>query len=729
MSYVPFKVTERILKVREEYKNSIVAKKKDPYTDGEYRMFQTGDRWITTGFLKGWQKYKGETSTRIRRSLAEAEEMYLSEPVFYDDELLAGHLYLPNHTEEEQKEYDKMCDSFEESSCFSLHVARVRKNHIGLDFGKILRVGIEGILKEIEECEIQNQSSSSDDYYPDFEAVKRDEFYKCCKIELEAMLDLARRYSEKAEELAQGCDEKRKSELMRISNALKKVPYKPAETFFEALQSVQFVLSTLFGLFPLNRPDRYLIEYYEKDIENNVITKAEAQELIDNFCLCISTRVFSRAACGFIVGGYDEKGQLVENDLTYMFITALEHIKMADPNGALAVNEKTSDEILNYSAEILAKGITHPAFYNDEVIIKSLENYGVEHEDAVNYIHSTCAEISVAGKSRAHSTPFLVNLPSLLIETVKENLQAQDFNNLFYAYIEKLSRSLKNSMKHYLLCMLEASRNGAEPMRVSCFIDNCIKEGKSAYEGGEKYCFIQPIFIGFATTIDSLYAIKELVYNKKEIELPKFLEITENDYKNEEAFRLHIINKLPHYGNDIAEIDDFAGEFAKIIETLCADENLPAKKYIVPGTFSYVNHATIGANCGATFDGRKAHTAFSDGCSATQGRDVNGPTAMINSLTHWDQQKFLGGMVVNVKFSKSHMKEDKKKFLVQMIRAFIKQGGIEMQINSVDRETLEDAVIHPENHGDLVVRIGGYSDYFVRLTPETQKEVISRTEY
>ena len=268
MRYVPFEVTERILKVRDEYKNSIVARESDPFTDGQYRMFQTGDRWITTGFLKGWQKYKGESSTRIRRSLAEAEELYLAEPIFYDDELLAGHLYLPEHTEEEQREYDRMCDSFDESSCFALHGSGVRKCHIGLDFDKILRVGIEGILKEIEECEAQNQSSASDDYYPDFEAVKREEFYKCCKIELEALLDLARRYSEKAEELAQCSDEKRKAELMRISDALKNVPYKPAETFFEALQSIQFVLSTLFGLFPLNRPDRYLIEYYESFLYN-----------------------------------------------------------------------------------------------------------------------------------------------------------------------------------------------------------------------------------------------------------------------------------------------------------------------------------------------------------------------------------------------------------------------------------------------------------------------------
>ena len=131
----------------------------------------------------------------------------------------------------------------------------------------------------------------------------------------------------------------------------------------EAVQSVQFFVGTLFGLYPLNRPDRYFYTYYKSDLQNGLISREQAQEIVDNFCLSLSTRVFSRAACGFIVGGQDANGNLVENDLTYMFLTALDHIRMPDPNGALAVNEKTSQEILRYAADILSRGVTHPAFF------------------------------------------------------------------------------------------------------------------------------------------------------------------------------------------------------------------------------------------------------------------------------------------------------------------------------------------------------------------------------
>ena len=183
--------------------------------------------------------------------------------------------------------------------------------------------------------------------------------------------------AQKAREMAETAPEPRKSELSQMAEILEWVPEHPARNFREALQSVQFFLGTLFGLYPLNRPDRYLYPYYAEDVRAGVLTRDEAQELIDNFCLHVSTRVFSRAACGFIVGGQDAQGNLVENELTYMFLTALEHIRMPDPNGALAVNDQTSDDILHYSVEILSKGITHPAFYNDSAIVESLMRYGL----------------------------------------------------------------------------------------------------------------------------------------------------------------------------------------------------------------------------------------------------------------------------------------------------------------------------------------------------------------
>ena len=235
------------------------------------------------------------------------------------------------------------------------------------------------------------------------EAVRKHEFYESCLVELRALKSLAGRYARAAREKAESTDNPRRSQLTVIAETLERVPAEPARTFREAIQSAHFFLGTLFGLYPLVRPDRDFIAYYEHDLAEGRITREEAQELIDNYCLAVSTCVFSRAACGFIVGGQDAAGNLVENELTYMFLTALNHIRMPDLNGALAVNSRTSADILRYAAKILSRGVTHPAFYNDEAIIRSLERYGCRHEDAVNYIHTTCAEISIAAPLEGHT--------------------------------------------------------------------------------------------------------------------------------------------------------------------------------------------------------------------------------------------------------------------------------------------------------------------------------------
>ena len=280
----------------------------------------------------------------------------------------------------------------------------------------------------------------------------------------------------------------------------------------------------------------------------------------------------------------------------------------------------------------------------------------------------------------------------------------------------------------YEFRLLEADRNGSDQMRIGCFVNECVERCKGLYGGGAKYVFVEPVYIGFATAVDSFVALKVLCFEEKRLTPAAFLKIVSDNFEGQEPLRQYILHRLPHYGNDDDRADSIAAELARIIRgnSFCT---LPNGKYLIPGTFSYVMHADFGAGTQATFDGRLAHVSYSDGCCPVQGRDTNGPTAMIRSLTGWDQSLFLAGMVVNVKFSKSSFNDGKRHLLVSMIRAFMERGGIEMQINAVDRATLEDAKIHPEDHGDLLVRIGGYSDYFVRLNPTLQQEIIERTEY
>jgi formate C-acetyltransferase len=412
-----------------------------------------------------------------------------------------------------------------------------------------------------------------------------------------------------------------------------------------------------------------------------------------------------------------------------MFLTALDHIHMPDPNGALAVSSETSDEILRYAADILSHGVTHPAFFNDEVIVDSLQKYGCSREDAVNYIHTTCAEISVVGKTRSHTTPMQIDLPVILERCVERMGDGGDFEALKSLYVQAIEEQISKDSLRYVMRMLEASRNGNEPMRTSCLVSNCIQRGRSIYEGGERYSFLQPNLVGFATAVDSLVAIRELVYAEKSLAMTEFLRIVRSDFAYEEALRQRIVHKLPHYGNDYPTSDKMAKWLADSIAGIFQKSRLLAGKMMMPGTFSYVDHANLGAQCGATFDGRRKGFSYSDGCSPAQGRDVSGPTAMILSLTSWDQSAFLGGMVVNIKFTHEHLRGEQRDNFIAILRAFIERGGIEMQVNVVDRKTLQDAYEHPENYGNLVVRIGGYSDYFVRLSDALKLEIIKRTEY
>ena len=725
-AYQPLEITERTKKIKEQYLTLPVPKEEDPYVDKKYRHFCTGDRWITLGFLEGYLKHFNAKTARLRRSLAEAEELYAAQPVILEGELLVGQLYLPEYTEEEQKRYDELCDMFIMSPS-TLKMMGPRNTHLAMDFDKLLRLGINGLKEEIQK-QMEKLDYDDPDVYPNYEVVRKDEFYQCCLIELDAVLDLAARYSQRAAELAKDAVEPIRSELLRISETMKKVPAEPAATFYEAVQSVHFFLSNLFGLYPLGRPDRYLYPFYQRDLADGNLTNREAQELIDQLCLGISTRVFSRAACGFIVGGQDEEGNLVENDLTWMFITALDHLHLPDPNGALAVNEKTSDALLYYCAEVLSHGTTHPAFYNDTDIVNSLRKRGVSKEDSVNYIHTTCAEISVVGRSRSHTTAFSTDLPRILVETVKANLACDGYESLESAYLEAVKTNVKGRPFRYFTRMLEASRNSNDPMRVCCLVEDCIARGRGILEGGERYTFIQPIFIGFSTAVDSLIAIRKLVFEEKRLSLRNFAQIVEQNFENQEALRQYIITKMPHYGNDLDDADLTAKRIADGLKQIFHEKMLGGH-IMIPGTFSYVNHAKFGAKMGATFDGRKTGYSYSDGCSPVQGRDTNGPTAMILSLTSWDQSELLGGMVVNMKFGADHLFGVNRDRFLQILRTFMKRGGLEMQVNVVDRKTLLEAREHPENYGDLIVRIGGYSDYFVRLAPNLQQEVIDRMEY
>ncbi|MBR4550064.1 MAG: hypothetical protein IKO83_09170, partial [Oscillospiraceae bacterium] len=315
--YVPIEATERIAALKRTYADFKTIKYAKAKDIPNYREHNTGDNLLTLGFLEGWYAHNDLYPLRLRKSYAEAAELDAARAVIYDGELIAGQLYLPDYTPEEQARYDKLAQMFSDS-LLDLSKQGARRDHLALDYGKLLNVGLDAIIAEIRE---KKEALALSEYDPsDLTLVEKDDFYECMLVELEALMRLAARYRETAQRMAQEAEGQRRRELERIAEAMANVPAKPAKSFFEAVQSVNFFLSNLFGLYPLGRPDRYFAKFYEEDLASGAITRAEAQELVDCLCLNISCRVFSRAACGFIVGGSRADGSDFENDLTYMFL-------------------------------------------------------------------------------------------------------------------------------------------------------------------------------------------------------------------------------------------------------------------------------------------------------------------------------------------------------------------------------------------------------------------------
>jgi len=297
------------------------------------------------------------------------------------------------------------------------------------------------------------------------------------------------------------------------------------------------------------------------------------------------------------------------------------------------------------------------------------------------------------------------------------------------ALLEHLDNHIKANYDEQNRLRAVREKNSMNPL-LSCFVNDCLSRGLDIERGGARYNWIMPSFVGMANLVDSLYVLKKIVYDNKEYTIKELKSILDNNFEGEEGLRLRLLTNLPKYGNDIDEVDELFDVTVKHIVAEC-------KKYsgdqfgknLIPSVFCWVMHERFGRSTGATPDGRKAGFPLGDGSGACQGREITGPTASILSATKWDHHELIGGVAVNMKFSKSTLRKTALDTMRSLIKVYMERGGFEIQINVTDREILEKARNNPDEYRDLVVRIGGYSDYFTRLSAEMQKEIILRTEH
>lgn len=701
------KATDRIKKLREYYiTNSPMCVNRDltPWHCQRTRLL----------YLEGFEKadwYKAKT-LRIRYSLAERFLLENLTPVIIPGELIVGQPYLAPFTEEEKKKYDEL----NRKTSF-MPVKRGRDTHLAMDYQLLLEKGIDGILEilnnKIDELDMDDGTNA-----------EKYEYYFCCIEELEGLKALAENYANAVLKLANEAQGKEKQEYLELYEVLKQVPVHPARSFREALQAVHTYTWSLFDIYSYGKPDLFLLPYYRHDIENGVITKEEAQELVDSFILQSVSNMSAWAAEGMMLGGRDKDGNLVENELTWHFLNSITHTRLPDPNIGFCIVEKTGKEIFDYVTEIIKAGYAQPSVWNSDAVTRSMIKNGYEREAANMFTLSTCVEITPIGCSGVSITSPYINLLKIFLSALEKCDNSTSFEELFDKFALGFENHAKAEMLNENLWQLERKRNGRDPMRTSVLIHDCIEKGASHDSGGAKYNFIEPDILGMQNTSESLNCIYRLVYVDKKLTLEEYKNALKENYQGKyEELRSFIINKVPHFGTG----DETANSIQRKVTDMVLDTFGKMKSFrgakIIPGAFSYRDHEMHGKTTPASPDGRKAGMPLNDGSCPVQGYDDKGPTLSLVSTASWEPSRFLGGTSVNVQLNKDVSKDK----IAALIKGYLKTEGAQLQFNIVDVETLYDAQKNPENYRDLLVRIGGYSDYFVRLPKSLQDEVISRT--
>lgn len=688
--------------------------------------------------------------------------------VIGEDELLVGRYSSEPLTPEEERELEQGREYVHRS------IPRLKYGpgsggtgrHRVVDYERVLGRGIQALLEEIGTRDAALDYSQEDD-------AEKHSFYTASRIALRALLRFAERYREALEERRDREDDPaRKSELARLVDVFDRVPARPPRDFYEALQCVwfvQFSLTVADDASCTGRPDNYLWPCYRRDVEAGSLTREFALRLIEELFLR-SNEVYDVWPETIMLGGLDRAGQPVLNDLTYLFIEAIERVGMVNPNIGLCYRAEMPDELLLECVDKIGKGLSHPAIYNDRVITDGLSEAGLAPEDARYYINSTCVEITPIGTSnvqvggarlypvkaleltlnageqmRSDEERLLRSVGEEAIENWKRPLDAggtavdlatlDTFERFLDAYRDILAITIRDCVRPAIRMAYRIKQYGSCPL-VSCFIKDCLERGKDAAAGGARYNYWGTIVAGFVTAVDSLSAIREVVYEQGRVSLPELRDVLLSDFEGAEDLRQYLLNRCPSYGNDIESVDAIATVLYDFMR-----RELARYRTCLGGTFHLgifsgwggwprAAHETFGLGTAATPDGRRAGQPLSECIGPKAGADRLGPTAMANSVTQMDHRYGLGGLSVNCRFTGSIFEtEAGRRKVADFIREFMRKGGFEIQFTVVDSETLRDAQERPEDYRTLLVRVAGYSDYFCNLDEALQDEIIARTEH
>lgn len=531
----------------------------------------------------------------------------------------------------------------------------------------------------------------------------------------------------------------RRNELAEMARICGRCAHLPPETFREALQLLWFVdvavsYADNAGLINPGHLDRTLHPWYRRDIANGTISRAEALLLLECFYLLINEFVPDGLAIAVMVGGVDAEGNDLTNDLSYLCLEALRRTNLVYPTVGVCWHPQTPQELVNLTVELIAQGYATPAFFNDKTIQAGLRRYGVPAAESWNYINSTCVEITPVGSSNVWVASPYYSVCAILNEEIQAIAAGAappaTFQDFLQGYLKRLSAAIAEGVRNQNAARAKRQEHGRKPLQ-SVFTRDCVERGVDIDDGGARYNWVECSFVGLANLTDSLHVIRKEIFEAKTMDFGELNRLLAADFAGAERIHSRFLFTHEKYGQGHGSLDAFFGELVTFVVAECAKYKvLPNGAHYVPGAFCWVMHERLGRECGATPDGRRAEMPFADGCGPAQGRETRGPTAAILSTTSWDASPLIGGAAFNMKFSKTLFIDDEsRKRLRDLILTFLTRGGFEVQVNVVDNALLRQAKIYPERYRDLVVRIGGYTDYFVRLSPEMQDELTLRTEF
>jgi len=662
--------------------------------------------------------------------------------VMFDDDLFAGYQQgydywvPPSQAGPRSKQEAADVAAFETGQRIGLYTSFLG-GHVIAGYDRVLQLGLGGLSADARRLADKSDAPARD-------------FANACLTVLTAAGDYALRYAAEAEKIAARTgDAATGARMQRIADACRHVAADPPRSFFEAVQLFWLTHEIITaeqpsGSLSCGRVDQLLQPYYACDLAAGKITRDQAAELI--LALWIKFNGLSPAFQNVTLGGLGPDGRYAANDLSYMCLRASRILKMDQPLISVRWHQSMPEEFWEEVMALLEMGLGFPALFNDEVAIEAKRRQGIAAADAANYGIVGCVELSIPGKDFSHTEVVRISWAKVLelmlhggvcplsgvsmpLTSAPKAGELKTFEQFYAWYKRELAGFVDLSARAMNVLDREYPSRCPYPF-LSATMEGPLACGRDVTAGGTVYNMTTINGTGMADAVDSLSAVRKLVYDDRRMTLAELAGALRGNFAGAEGVLAELRHGLRHYGNDLDEPDSLMADLTEHFCDWVESHRNPRGGGFQVGLYSVFWHAVVGELTGALPWGRAARKSLANGLSPCQGADAAGPTAVVRSITKLDHRRLGNGMVLDMKFHPSFFRDaDRREAFRNLLATYFALGGMEAQFNVVSRQTLLAAQQDPDAHRDLLVRVSGYSEYFVNLSKVCQDEIIARTEY